>query len=239
MRAWFRLFTFAITATLHFGRFAFRALFSNKDRLSLGLEVRRRWLRFIMPIMGIRLEVKGTPPTEPGIVVGNHVSYLDPLALLHDTLALPVAKAEVGKWPLIGPLAGGTGILFVKRSSKESRSNTKEAIANAVKEGRTILNYPEGTTHHEPKTLPFKLGAFSIAAEHGFPIYPTAIWYDREEAAWVGDDTFLPHFLRVFRKKHLTMYFSYGPRLEGKNAEALLEQAQSWIDQELLKMYNV
>ena len=236
LRAWFRLFAFAVTVILHFSRFLIQATFSSQDRVTLALKARRRWIRFILPVLGIDLQVKGTIPIEAGIVVSNHLSYLDPIGVLADTLAWPVAKAEVSKWPLIGKLAKDTGILYVKRESKDSRTNTAKAIVDALKRGLIILNYPEGTTQPEPVTLPFKKGAFRIAAAEGFPIYPVAVLYSKKEAAWIADDTFLPHFMRTFRHKHLTMYQSYGPPMEGEDAEALLARAQNWIDAELQRL---
>lgn len=231
--ALYRLFGFAITASLHFVRFLVVAPFSKQDRTDLALLVRRRWIRFFISRLGIKLHVVGPPPQDPGIIISNHLSYLDPVAVLHDALALPVAKAEVSKWPLIGGLVKGTGILFVERTSKHSRASTKESIRKAVLEGRIILNYPEGTTHAEPYTLPFKKGVFHIAAEHDMTLYPTAIWYGRKEAAWVDDDTFLPHFFRTFRHKKLEMYLHYGPPMHGRDPNQLLKDSQDWIDSTL------
>lgn len=235
IRAWYRLIFFAVTMVLHFSRYLLMAPFT-KEKTALALRIRQRWIRFVMPRIGVKLVVSGTPPTAPGILVGNHLSYIDPVGVLHDTLAWPVAKAEVSKWPLIGKLAKETGILFVERGSKDSRADTAQAISDAVNRGLIILNYPEGTTQPEPKTLQFRRGAFRIAAKHGFTIYPSAVWYDRKEVAWVGDDTFLPHFLRTFGQKHLTMYISYGPVMRGDDAEELLIQSQAWIDGELLRL---
>ncbi|MEZ4685452.1 MAG: lysophospholipid acyltransferase family protein [Bacteroidia bacterium] len=210
LRALFRLLAFAITASLHFFRFLLKAPFTKEDKTDLALRIRRRWIRFFMPVLGVELHIEGEPPTEPGIIAGNHLSYLDPVAVLHDALALPVAKAEVSKWPVIGGLAKGTGILFVERGNRESRASTREAIRDAVQVGRIILNYPEGTTHAEPFTLPFRKGIFYVAAAEGFPVYPVAIWYGRKEAAWIDDDTFLPHFIRTFRHKKLDILLRYG-----------------------------
>jgi 1-acyl-sn-glycerol-3-phosphate acyltransferase len=231
--ALYRLLAFAITASLHFGRFLIKSLFTKKDKTNLALRIRRRWIRFFLPTLGIDLQVVGQAPEAPGIIISNHISYLDPIAVLHDALALPVAKAEVSKWPLIGGLVKGTGILYVERGNSQSRASTKEAIRQAVLDGRIILNYPEGTTHAEGFTLPFKKGVFDIAAEEQFPIYPTALWYGRKEAAWVDNDTFLPHFFRTFSKRKLTMYLHYGPAMQSKDANQLMEDAKAWIDSAL------
>ena len=235
IRAWYRLVGFALITLFHFSRFMILAI-GSKDRTSLALRLRRRWANAILPFLGIELSVYGTPPEEACILVGNHISYIDPVAVLHDVLAWPVAKAEVSKWPLIGNMAKNTGILFVERENRNSRADTIKAIDAAVKRGLQIMIYPEGTTNAEPKTLPFRRGAFRLAAKEGFAIYPMAITYSRADAAWVGDDTFIPHFLRTFRRKRLGIQLSYGPRLQDPDEISLLGKAQSWIDEELVRL---
>ena len=73
-----------------------------------------------------------------GLLVSNHRSYLDPVVLLRDILAVAVAKKEVQDWPIIGYGARISGAIFVDRSNKESRRETREAIGEAIRDGYFI-----------------------------------------------------------------------------------------------------
>ena len=64
----------------------------------------------------------------PAIFVQNHKSYFDPVTALKLVKAMPVSKAEVSTWPLIGFMADYTGVLFVKREDKQSRADTLKGM---------------------------------------------------------------------------------------------------------------
>ena len=89
--------------------------------------------------------------------------------------------------------------------------------------------FPEGTTFEGPGLLEFRPGIFRLAAAGGFPVVPAAIWYDKRENAWVDDDTFVEHFLRVFRNPVIRVHVAYGPPITGEDPEALRDEAWSWI----------
>lgn len=205
--------------------------------LDHALHIRRLCLRRLLPALGVELQLHGTLPNDqkgPCLLVGNHRSYLDPIIVLADIKALPVSKAEVAHWPLIGFAAKQTGILFVKREKESSRKKTLQAIKNMLQKGYSILLFPEGTTSAVgSKTLPFKPGAFRLATELNIPIIPFAIEYDYPQDAWIGDDTFVPHFFRCFGKKTTPIQIQYGPALSGTNHQELREKARHWIDTRL------
>ncbi len=199
------------------------------------LRIRRRYVRMILPVLGVRLQVYGDLPTQAGLLIGNHRSYFDPIALLYDVFAFPVAKSELAGWPLIGFGAKVTGIIFVKRGSKEGRKNTLQHISNTLSEGFYVLNYAEGTTHNKAQTIDFKKGTFAMAATEGFPIIPVAIDYKNRGDAWVGDDTFIRHFWECFGKAHTDVKISYGQCLQSDDQDLLLSECKNWIDTQLLK----
>ena len=87
------------------------------------------------------------------------------------------AKKEVKNWPLIGNVGKTTGVIFVKRDCEKSKEDTRNQIHTVLKNGFSILNTPEGTTHIEPTTIKFKPGAFILAAQLGAPVIPVAIDY--------------------------------------------------------------
>ncbi len=205
--------------------------------MNRSLRVRKRWAPHVLGGLGVRIwRTSPLPQHEgPALYVGNHRSYLDPIVVLRDVEALPVAKAEVASWPLIGFAAKATGIMYVKRQSKRSRLSTLMAIRQTLINGHSVLLYPEGTTHLQARTISFRKGGFRVAAELGIPVIPIAIDYPDSSNAWVGDDAFIPHFLRVFGKKFMDVYISYGPPLYDDDPEHLIRRTREWIDEQLAR----
>lgn len=233
IRAWYKAFLLFV----HIGGFAVvcvgRRIIRGHD-LNWTLRRRQRLVHTLLRILRIDLSVEGTPPEGTAIYIANHRSYLDPVVMHRDLLFLPVAKAEVGKWPVIGLAAKATGVLFVQRNSKSSRQQTREGIAETLRQGHSVCIYPEGTTHIEPQTIAFRPGVFAIAAEHQFPIVPIAIIYPDLQDAWIGKETFVPHLLRLCKKEVIEVTLVYGPLLKARDPENLLYLTQSWIDSRLL-----
>jgi lyso-ornithine lipid O-acyltransferase len=103
-----------------------------------------------------------------------------------------------------------------------------------LKSGQSVLVYPEGTTAAVGTTLPFKIGTFAIAAEENIPIVPIALEYADSSAAFVDDDLFLPHFLRVFSKKYTFIKIHFFEPIENDTAENLAKKTQELIDNQLI-----
>ncbi|MFQ5446551.1 MAG: lysophospholipid acyltransferase family protein [Saprospiraceae bacterium] len=97
-------------------RLSVRPAFRGFD-IEWALRIRQGWVRKVLRVLGVEVEMTGQPPEGPVVFIGNHRSYLDPVVALRDVMALPVAKAEVASWPLIGYGAKISGILYVKRES--------------------------------------------------------------------------------------------------------------------------
>jgi 1-acyl-sn-glycerol-3-phosphate acyltransferase len=96
----------------------------------------------------------------------------------------------------------------------------------------SILVFPEGTTTAGPGTLPFRPRSFDAAFLAGVPVQPIAISYDSPVVAYIGDDTFIPHFFRLFRMKLIAGKVVFGPPMYGEDT---CEQARNWIEDELMK----
>jgi 1-acyl-sn-glycerol-3-phosphate acyltransferase len=202
-------------------------------QLDFALKSRILYIRAIIFILGIKIEKHGSVSKGTHIYISNHRSWVDPLIVLNEVPVMPVAKSEVSGWPLIGYGAKISGILYVVRESKNSRSDTVKAMGKFLKKGFSILIYPEGTTHTDRKTMPFKKGAFGLAAKENIPILPLAIEFEDEEVAWVGDDTFVPHFLKIFSKWRNQVVIHYGTPIQSNNIDILIEKTQTWIDEQL------
>jgi lyso-ornithine lipid O-acyltransferase len=203
------------------------------DNLQLCLQLRRKWARRLLWVMGFRVTVVGKVPDFPCIIMCNHRAGIDPLVILRDVLAWPVSKAEVEQWPFLGYGAKRSGIIFLQRESLTSRKQTLQAIADKVKEGWPVILFPEGTTHKTPLSGPFKKGSFQLAADEGLTIVPAALIFGSTEDYWVGNQSFISHFFLRFGTWRMTVTIQYGPALQHSDAQQLLQDTKDWIDEQL------
>ena len=129
-------------------------------------------------LMGIRLDVTGTWPKATGVViVSNHASYLDGLVL---AAVIPgeaafIAKKELGPQFFAGPFLRRLGALFVDRADPEGGVEDVNKALDAAQAGRMLVFLPEGTFTRAPGLLPFRLGAFVIAARQHLSILPLTL----------------------------------------------------------------
>jgi len=212
------------------------ALWSGVDMRRF-LAIRQRWTRnCLLPVLGVRVTVLGTPPEFPCILLCNHRSYLDPAVISRDVPGFPVSKSEVANWPIIGTGAKLTGVLYIKREDPHSRKATRNEIGEKVREGFPVILFPEGTTHDQSKALPFRPGSFKIAAAQGIPVVPVALDYRDPADYWLGSATFLPHFLRCFGKKNTEVVIHYGHAIQDTDPETLLNVTQNQVDKYLAEI---
>lgn len=111
------------------------------------------------------------------IYVSNHTSYLDipGMCLTVPTQIRPLAKKELKKVPVFGWIVSRAAII-VDRSSNESRRKSMDHLKDVLKQGISILIFPEGTQNRSKELLaPFYDGAFRIAVETQQPIMPMII----------------------------------------------------------------
>ncbi|MCW5923914.1 MAG: 1-acyl-sn-glycerol-3-phosphate acyltransferase [Saprospiraceae bacterium] len=235
--AYFRLFGMAAIIFGHLVPVLIGRALLGKD---VWWAVRRRQMiaRDLMRFLKIKVTTTGAPRVGNFLYISNHRSYIDPVPVADLVPFVPIAKAEVGRWPLIGWAARMTGIFYVKRHDKSSRAGTREAAREVLKTGGAVLVYPEGTTSAVGTTLPFRPGTFGMAADLGVGVVPIAIEYANASDAWVGADTFIPHFLRCFSKPETHVWLHFFPPIFEADASILLETTQRLIDEQLLIWQN-
>lgn len=129
-------------------------------------------------------------PAEGGAVVAaNHVSHVDPVTFAHlvyDHGRLPryLAKAELFDVPVVGSILGAMGQIPVQRLTVDASQAFSSAVT-AVREGKVVIVYPEGTITRDPDLWPMtaKTGAARIALSAGVPVVPVAQW-GAQEILW-------------------------------------------------------
>ena len=154
----------------------------------------RRWSAVMLRRLGVRLQVHGAPPPGGGAVllVCNHLSWLDILAL-HATLpARFVAKSDVRHWPLLGAMASGAGTLYIERERARDAMRVVHRMADALRAGETVAVFPEGTTGDGEALRPFHANLLQAAISAGVPVQPAAL---RFVDAQTGATSFAPRYV--------------------------------------------
>ena len=114
---------------------------------------------------------------QPAIFVANHASFFDPPLLISTLPCRPVfiAKKELAYIPFLGWLIWLAGFIFVDRSRQTRAVASLKLAARQIRNGQSIVAFPEGTRTRTGAILPFKRGVFALAKEAGVPVVPMAI----------------------------------------------------------------
>jgi 1-acyl-sn-glycerol-3-phosphate acyltransferase len=168
----------------------------------------------------LEVTVRGQVPRSTALIVANHVSYLDPLALVPVCPALPVAKGEVEGWPIVGQIAGALGTVFVRRSDPMARVRTLRRIHDLLAAGVSVLNFAEGTTTRGADVGPFWRGGFGIAQRLGVPVVPVVLRYRDPDMAWCDGATFFPHYLRTAGQRRVQVAAVFCSPMHARTGES-------------------
>ncbi|MBD3143285.1 1-acyl-sn-glycerol-3-phosphate acyltransferase [Microbispora camponoti] len=229
--------------------------------LALGRSARRGvvtmlWSRLLLRALGVRLvthrgfsfiggsaRVRAVPGEDgPALLVANHVSWLDPLVITATAACRPLAKAEVGRWPIIRTLAGRGGALFIDRDRLSALPGVVADMTAALRRGESVAAFPEGTTWCGREMGRFRPAVFQAALDAGVPVRPVALRFlegagvgrttgagrfTGQRAAlstrpsYVGDDTLLASVLRIVATRDLVAEVTVFPAVRPDGPVAL------------------
>lgn len=179
---------------------------------------RSAWLqhssRRILRIFKTTIKTSGIVPTS-GLLVSNHLSYVDILVIATITPAMFVAKREVKGWPIFGFFARLAGTLFVDRERRSRVGQTTNEIQTALNHGALVVLFPEGTSSDGKTILPFKSSLLEPAAKHTHALYASLVQYEledgdvSEEICYWKDMTLVPHLINLLSKKTIHASVSF------------------------------
>jgi 1-acyl-sn-glycerol-3-phosphate acyltransferase len=142
--------------------------------------IARLWAKAILAVSRIQVTVNGLANIDPSmfyIYMSNHQSNFDiPVLLAH----IPgqfrwLAKAELFRIPIFGRAMRGAGYISIDRFNRISAIESISAAAEKIKEGVSVMIFPEGTRSKDGRIRPFKKGGFILAVDAGVPIVPIII----------------------------------------------------------------
>lgn len=152
--------------------------------------LKRRWSRQLLETLGIELKVgargtawpghpgdMGTAMLARGMVVCNHISWLDIFVINALIPAAFVSKDDVKRWPLIGWLCAHTETIFLARGSRAAAQRTRGTMIDYLQSDVHVAVFPEGTTTGGDRVLPFHAALFQSAIDAETPVIPLALRY--------------------------------------------------------------
>lgn len=167
------------------------------------------WSRLFLRLFGVRVVRRGDPLHDPVMFVANHGSWMD-ITVLHAVRPADfVAKAEIGRWPLVGWMARRGGTIFHQRGSTNSLAAVMGVMSGRLREGRSIAAFPEGGTAPAGTLKVFHARILQAALDAGAPVQPVALRYLCDGAPAPGilfkpGESFLHNVLRVLATRSLT-----------------------------------
>jgi 1-acyl-sn-glycerol-3-phosphate acyltransferase len=178
----------------------------------------RIWSRSLCRLFGVRVAVEGPPPAPPFVLVSNHTSYLDILALGTELPCVFVAKAEIDGWPLFGALCRSVNTIFIDRKSKRRLPEVIARIEEKLEAHQGVVIFPEGTSGPGHAVLPFRSSLLDLPARIGRPVHWAALTYRAPEegppthlaVTWWGEMPLGPHLWGLLRLPRIEARLRFG-----------------------------
>jgi 1-acyl-sn-glycerol-3-phosphate acyltransferase len=222
---------FIIFATIVFSLLAFFSAFVDRSG-NVSHRSASLWATVLLKLTGVRVEIRNLETLDPGqayIFAANHQSAFDILALLSKLKVQFrwLAKDSLFRIPLFGPAMKRTGYIPINRSQAKQAYQSLLQAAQKIREGTSVVIFPEGTRQQGDQLGPFKKGGFVLSLKSKQPIVPVSIQ---------GSGRILPKkgltinrgTIRVVLGKPIPTT-DYQP----KEAEALMERVRQAIQENL------
>ncbi len=191
--------------------------------------VLHRWSARLLRWLGVGYSSQGQAPAR-GLVVSNHLSYLDILLFSAVTPCVFVSKSEVRSWPGMGWIATLAGCIYIDRSRPHGTHRVQPQMSAALAAGVRVVLFAEGTSTDGSQVLPFRSSLFQPAIDNHIPITAACISYEIEDGdaldvCYYGDQVLGPHSLNLFGKGNVTatLRFAASAKIYADRKEAARE----------------
>jgi 1-acyl-sn-glycerol-3-phosphate acyltransferase len=183
-------------------------------------------------LLGIRVEAGGSDLTciDAGLLVGNHISFIDIFVINALLPSAFVAKSEVARWPLIGWISRHNGTVFIERGNRKAAHRTHQHMQQALGAGQRLAIFPEGTSTAGDRLLPFHAALFQSAIDSEVPVHALALSYHHADGtrstapAYIDDVSLLDCLMSVLRTgglvARITLAASFAPPLPDRRQRA-------------------
>jgi len=174
--------------------------------------------KFLLYVLGIKIETNSIISTKGNLFVCNHISYIDIVVIAACFPTLFITSVEVQKKIFLGTLAKFGGSIFVERRKKSKVLIDIDKISEILKEGHNIVLFPEGTSSKGDFVLPFKGALFMAAINQNIDIIPICCQYESyNDVAYYGDHLFFKHLIKFFSVSTLKAKLTFLPTILTKD----------------------
>ncbi|HCE45424.1 MAG TPA: hypothetical protein DET40_17940 [Lentisphaeria bacterium] len=229
---------FAIT-----GIYALFIGFGSRKGIKRVTKVAMLWGAGNARIINMNIKVVGDPhKIEGGIIVSNHLSYLDILAHAAVFRLRFTPKADIARWPFLGWFIYVSRPIWVNRESRQESHLTLRKYKETLEDGINLIVYPEGTSSDGKGILPFKSTPFEAVVSGNFKIHPILTRYvrkpDEPTLCWYGGMTLVPHCWYVLGRKstEVEIHILQPILSNGKNRKELARFVHDYMEKEYEKL---
>jgi lyso-ornithine lipid O-acyltransferase len=195
-------------------------LFLRDKSLRGRAQWRQRWSVVTLRIAGVTMQVKGEVPLD-GLLVSNHMGYLDVVTLGAVAPVAFVSKSEVRSWPVAGALTRAAGTIYVDRASRTATVGVTAQMKERLEAGVPVMMFPEGTSTDGAAMLPFRTALFEAPAELGATIHMASLRYTvpgdanpetvKNRVAYWDDTSFGVHVFRLLAIRRIDAFIEFSP----------------------------
>lgn len=177
----------------------------------------QQWSWLLVRSCGVRIAVEGDEGarleqrSRGRMIVANHISWLDIFVINAVAPSCFIAKADIAAWPLVGTLVGRVGTLFLERGKRHAVHGMIVKAQTALRAGRRLAVFPEGTTGDGKGLMPFHANLIEAAVQAPAGVVPIGLRYRDSSGAsqsgpdgpmhFVGDINFVQSVLRIVRAR--------------------------------------
>jgi 1-acyl-sn-glycerol-3-phosphate acyltransferase len=180
---------------------------------------KQRWSLRILDTLCVQLDAEACPWPPGGLIVSNHVSWLDIFVINALRPSAFIAKAEIRQWPLIGWLGQRNDTVFLRRGSRGHARVVNGQIDALLNSGSDVAIFPEGTTTDGTHLLNFHAALLQPAIETGSAILPLALSYHDARGklslapSFAGETTLPQCLMAIFACRSLTARLRPAPAI--------------------------
>ncbi|PRC42560.1 1-acyl-sn-glycerol-3-phosphate acyltransferase [Mycobacterium sp. ITM-2017-0098] len=200
--------------------------------------LQRGYCRLMLRSLGVRMSVSGGPirNLRGVLVVSGHVSWLDIFAIGTVLPGSFVARADLVDWPALGPIVRIMRVIPIDRARLRKLPSVVAAVADRLREGHTVVAFPEGTTWCGLGYGRFRPAMFQAAIDAGRPVQPLRLTYRHKDGrpstvpAFVGEDSLLTSIKRVITAHRTVCHIAVESlQLPGESRRDLADRCEAAV----------
>jgi len=195
-----------------------------------------RWSAKLLRILGVRLTIRrATQHMDSGLLVANHISWLDIFVIYAAQRVHFVSKAEVRRWPVAGWLACKGGTLFIERARKSDTARINREMRAILEQGSWVAVFPEGTSSDGRQIRRFLPSLLQPAVDLNAPAIPAALRYCRPDgshcdaANYIDKMSLAESLWRVAGEAEIHAELEFGAVQRGTDRRALALATQTEV----------